>query len=376
MAGSVADRELSSRASGSRVHFTLATLEHDAAIRRLLRAQSMEGAVQVSFQREPSFFGSTGLAGADDDTILAFLGDELAGMGRLTVRPCWAHGAERRVAYLGELRLGSLARGRSDIVRGGFEHIRDLCHRHAAEVVFTSVAADNHRARRLLERGLRGFPRYRYLAEFVTLLIPVRRAPSAADGCERKPPARIEDLADLLNRHGRQFQLAPVWSPERLRALVPHGLTPEAFSVLGAEGEFACAALWDQRHFRQTVIRGYAPALRLVRPVLNAFGRIAGRVELPPVGATVPYAFASPLAANNGEALVDIVAAVAGQAGGRGVRLLTLGFDARDSRLRRIRNRFGGREYRTRLYQVSWSCDFDAVDLGTDRLFLPDVALL
>ena len=368
MAGPTADRELSTR-------FAVATEADDAAIRRLLRDHPMRGAVSVTFERETDYFRGANVAGGEDQTIVAFDDGRLVCMGRCTRRECWVNGAARRVGYLGELRLDASARGRFGILRDGYRFFHEQQRDDLAALYFTSIAADNDRARSLLENGARGLPRYAFLAELDTLLVAVPRRPRATKlRVETATPERVPEMLRVLN--APRHQLAAVWTAERLRALAAHGLPLERFLLALDGGEVvACGALWDQRAFRQTVIRGYARALAVARPVVNFASRILGTPHLPPAGSVLAHAFLSPLAfAAGAEALLpDFIEASFPLAAESGAEFLTLALPTTDARLPALRRRFSTRTWRSRLYRVDWPGPPVVKIEGT---FLPDVALL
>ncbi len=351
MAGTAAPRELTTR-------FAVATRADDAALRRLLRENPMRGAVSVGFEREPDYFRRADLAGGVDQTIIAHDGARLVCMGRCTERECWVDGRETRVGYLAELRLDAAARGRFGIVRDGYEFFHELQRDDPAAVYFTSIAADNERARRLLESGVRGLPAYAFLAELDTLLVAVPRRPRTARlRVESATPERVPDLLRVLNEHGRRHELAAVWTAENLAALATHGLPLESF-LLAFDGDevVACGALWDQRGFRQTVIHGYSRALAVARPFVNFASRVLGTPRLPRPGAVLAHAFLSPLAfAEGAEAMLpDFIEVFFPLAARAGVEFLTLALPTIDPRLPMLRCRFSTRTWRSRLYRVSW----------------------
>ncbi len=368
MAGTAADRELGTR-------FAVATEADEAAIRRLLRDNPMRGAITVSFEREPDYFRGADVAGGEDQTIVAFADGQLVCMGRCTQRECWVNGAVRRVGYLAELRLDAMARGRFGILRDGYEFFHALQHDDPADLYFTSIAADNDRARRLLETGARGLPAYCYLAEVDTLLIAVPRRPRAVKlGVEPATPERVPDLLRVLN--GQRHQLATVWTAENLRALEDHGLPLDRFFLALDGGEVvACCALWDQRGFRQTVIRGYSPALAVARPAVNFASRIFGTPHLPPAGSVLAHAFLSPLAFVRGAevTLSEFIESFFPLASQIGAEFLTLALPTTDTRLAALCRRVSARTWRSRLYRVDWPGRRALEVAGT---FLPDVALL
>ena len=376
MAGTAADGQLRCAPPRERLRFIVATSQDDAAIRRLLRDNPMRGQITLSFEREPDYFAGAGIAGAVDQTILACDGSRLACMGRSTTRPCWVNGSVRPVTYLGELRLDAPARGRIDILRRGYEFYRELRGTIPAELTFTSIAADNMPARRLLERGLPELPRYSFLGGFVTLIIPVVKLHPGA--VLDHHDAKADEIAAFLNEHGRRGQLGAAWSAEQLHALETHGLPLENFRVhRDGDGRIlACGALWDQRGFRQTVIRGYAPPLNWARPAVNAWAALLGKPRWPAPGAIFAHAFLSPLAVepDSERLLPQFIATLGNQAARRGIAYLTLGFAAGDARLAGLQKKFPTRSYASRLYRVDWPGE-PALALD-DRPLRPDVALL
>ncbi|WP_042724501.1 hypothetical protein [Chthoniobacter flavus] len=359
------------------VRFAVAEDADDAAIRRLLRENAMEGAICVTFEREPAYARGANIAGGRDRTIIAFSRDRLVCMGRCTRRPTWVAGQEASVGYLAELRLDAGALGRLDILKGGYRFFRETEGDNPAAAYFTSIGADNDRAIRLLERGGLGLPAYEFLAEFETFLVTVARH-------SRRPltvasPEHLPAMVRLLNDHGQRHQLSPVWSVGSLLSLEQHGLPLSRFRLLFEGGELvASGALWDQRAFRQTVIQRYAPLLSFARPILNAVGRPFGLPRLPRPGATLPAAFLSPLALADGAAalLPDFVEGFFAPAVEAGVEFLTVGLPAHSPEAAALRRRFHLRTWRSRFYQVQWA-EKSVVDLrGNRAVYFPDVALL
>src|SRR5205814_1515182 len=117
-----------------------------------------------------------------------------------------------------------------------------------------------------------------------------------------------------------------------------------------------CAALWDQRAFKQTVVRGYSARLKRLRPLINVFAKLSGRIRLPSCDSNLSNAFLSPIAVPEHEhsALLALINQSLSTARQRRIETVTLGFAMNDSRLEIVRREFRCREYRTRLYRVRW----------------------
>jgi hypothetical protein len=371
----------------SGLRFELASPRHDAQIRSLLRDNPMPGPIALSMEREPGYFAGAAIDGGEHHTIVAIENDRVICVGSITTRRRFINGVAARVGYLGGLRLDRSARGRAAILRGGYQAFQDLRGQPDKEadakaagppIYFSSIVSSNETARRFLERGLPGMPAYRRIADFVTLALPCRGYRHARADVHLQPavPADMEAVSEFLNRHNRQFQLAPVWTALEIGAC--RALSAGDFHVArdGSGRLVACAALWDQRAFRQVVVRGYAPLLRQVRPIANLVAGVLGTPSLPAIGQAINLAFASHLATASPELLVPVLRSLQVAVAAQGAEYLTVGFDSRDPRLQIVRRHFKAREYASRLYAVFWEDGTsNAQDFG-DALFAPDVALL
>ncbi|HEY4415605.1 MAG TPA: hypothetical protein VGO57_07935 [Verrucomicrobiae bacterium] len=366
------------------VRFALATEKNDAAIRQLLRENPTRGRISLSFEHEPDYFRSTQMPGTASQTIVGFLHGKLIGVGRCTFRQCHLNGQVRRVGYLSELRLAASVQGRFDILRRGYQFFRELHRADPADFYFTSIAADNERSLRFLERNLPGMPAYKFAADFVTLVIPVARRrhrqktglTSAGLKFMAGNDARLTQLVSFLNLQAVQNQLAAFWTGDDLLALKDFGLALPDFQLIldGNDSIVAGAALWDQRSFKQNVVRDYAAKISMVRPLINLSAKLLGTVHLPSVGSTLNIGFISPLSANDLQSALALIESLLSQAAGRGLEFLTLGLAENDARLTAVRRQFHAREYKTRLYQVMW--DKSEAAVLDDRPFLPEVAFL
>src|SRR5437870_1327013 len=161
MAGAILERQLTT-ARTARIKFDLARPTDDAELRRLLRENPMPGRIALSLEREPDYFADAQFPGEVKQTIVARDGERLVSAGCCTIRRRFVNGTARRVGYLGALRLDARQGGRFDILRRGYEFFRKLQADAPADFYFTSIAADNERARKFLEHGLPGLPRYEF----------------------------------------------------------------------------------------------------------------------------------------------------------------------------------------------------------------------
>ena len=215
------------------IHYALATPADDADLRTLLREHGMPSWVEMTLEREPSFFAGAGWFG-QERAVIARQGNDVVGMCTAARQRLYLDGRAASVDYLGGLRVHPRWRGNVRTLRGGF---RQLETDGPADFRFTSIAADNVRARRLLEAGLPGFPRYQPIGRLDTLALP--RARCAASSSWQRPHDSAE-LVAFHNREVRLTQLAPVLSEEMVERV---GLSNFRVQRRGTE-LLACAAFW------------------------------------------------------------------------------------------------------------------------------------
>lgn len=379
MARPPADGELTAVAPAEKATGVgLATRADEAEVRALLRSTVMDGAVRVAFTREPDYFAGEGLAGALDRTTIVRAPGRADAMGRLSLHTLHRNGAARRIGYLGELRLAPEVPNAVRRLRDGYAFLKDHFIADGAEGCFTSVAAENHRARRVLEHGGRlGLPTYVPIADLETRLAPVHRALRAKPLAHADTVVDRDELTAFLEHHARAAHLAPTWDDARWTALAVHGIGPSHFVVVRARGRMvAAAAVWDQRAFRQTLICGYQGALRWSRPFLNVLARAGLAPSLPAPGTVVRQASVLGAAVDHDRHWPTLWSALRAAAAPRGIEWLIIARAAGDPQLEALRRVVGGRAYRTRLYAVRWPDAPAFTDAWDSRPFRPEVALL
>jgi len=354
-------------------NFSLATEHHREGLARLLSNNAMEGKIRIILAQDPLRFSGVGtVPGVLRQTVAAHLGDDLVCAGFGEVRNCFVNGHSHPLGYLGGLRLDPKHAGRYDMLRRGYRYFRDLKWPENPVAFITSIAADNCRAIRFLERGLPGMPHYRFLGDWWTFVVPLPRREGARARALRLPEKFVratgltrttvgrdqwDGLADFLNRTGARRQFAPAWGPEALQDLEQEGLAAGDYVVLRSDGGIrGCAALWDQRKFKQIGVAGYAPPWSWTRPLVNLCAKVAGYPGLPVAGDNLSCGFVTHL-----RTLVEdvdlseaLLRAVYELAFAKGIDFLFFGFDPRDEAMKACASRFVAKRYGTKIYSVEW----------------------
>lgn len=396
MAGSAAARELSGAAARShaapgparRIDYRLAGPRDDDGVRRLLRENPFDGRIRLSFECEPDAFAAGRIYGPTQQTLIACdtRSDRLVGMALRAERSVFVNGVPQRLGYLGQLRLDGSVRRRPRLLADGFDALRSLHRRGDVPAYLVSIVDDNRPARRLLTgRGFPGAPTFTPLEPLAACAIPVWQGAFART--RTREQNRVEEgraelaapIAECLRRTGARHQFFPVWAAADLASAATPGLRITDFLVRrDGDRVTACAALWDQRSFRQTIVRGYSPWLSRIRPLLNAAGLLTGLPSLPDPGTSLPFAYLSHFAVERDDerCAAELIEAALSSARGRGLHYIVIGLAARHPLVNMIGRRFRHRRYVSHLYLAHWPDGEDFVRAVDGRVPHPEIAVL
>jgi hypothetical protein len=343
----------------------LATDADDAVLRALLRTNGMPGWVEMAMVREPSFFAGR-MFEEGEWAVIAEENGRSVGMYTVAARMLFVDGHPEQIRYLGGLRVATTDRHRIRHLRAGFASVRTLVPQNSAVAWwFTVIGSENVPARRLLEAGVPGLPKYEFLGDYVTLALPTARSRRRA----LWRPASERDLDGLVafyNVQAPRFALTPVLD----RTLV-RGVGIESFYVIERAGRLqGVAALWNQRSFKQIVAVRYREPIGRLLPMYNFYARLFRRVPLPPTGEALNHTFVAFLA------LSDELQEDAGQVVGDLLSycrtpIASLGLHARNP-LNDCLRAFRPVRYPARVYGVTFE---DAVP-AVNRPVQPEVSLL
>lgn len=291
--------------SYSRFEIGLATEIDDRELCELFRRSSMPGSIQVTFEREPSFFASCRIrgeffqvgVGRDRQT------GQIIGLGTRSVAPSFVNGKRTNVGYLADLRLEAEYRGGTLILRG-YRFLRQMHEDRRAKLYTTVIFASNHQALTTIASGRAGLPRYHDLGLVHSPGINLRRRkPEITANCAimRGSVDLLPEIVACLNRNHARRQFAPVRTAATFRSECPNFRPDDFYVAVRGSKVVGVLGKWDQRSFKQTRIVGYAGRLRWLVPLANALRPITGCPAFPKVDEEVPYFYISFIAVDNDE---------------------------------------------------------------------------
>jgi len=349
------------RALMTTISVELSTPADDAAIRNLVRREPVPGRITIGYEREPEFSIGCSVTGDDVRILVARAGPggPVVGVACRSTRKLFVNGCERRLGYLGQLRLDQAFRGRW-IVSRGFEALRRLHDSDPLPAYVASIIEGNREAAGVLvDKPRRRFPGFRRTADFCTFAIEVRRGKPAQPCGARISAAsadQLPEIAKFLRTHGASRQFFPVWTEESLQKLTGFGLRIEDLRLARRSGRIVgVIGLWDQSAYKQTVVRAYSGWLKAAAPFYNGCAPWLGRPALPRPGEKLRGAYAAfiCIADDDPAVFAALLRDLHDAAAGRGFDYLLAGLDARDP-LAPVAGAYPHVLYPSRLYLVEW----------------------
>ena len=360
--------------------YRLADRSSDGLLRSLLRDNDMESWVSLSFQREPDYFLGEGLMG-DTYSVLVhhqYHPDKAMGMYSCSYLPVKLDGQGEMLGYLGSLRVGEAYRNKLRYLKQGYDSIRKLVpDQGSRKSWFTSIAAGNHQARRLLEAGLKGLPKYTPLGKLLTMAISTSRGRNTGI---LQPLAKqdIEAFVSFYNKATAEYQYSPWLSKEWLQRLQGNkGLRLDDFFVVRDQGRIVAGlAIWDQRAFKQTVIHDYAKPLKRWRLAYNLYAKLSGRPQLPASGDQLQQVYISFVACEPAyrKHLIPMIQHALHKITKREGHVGVLGLSTKNPLLNILKKHFPMQTYETCIERVDWEPSGDA--LRNSYPVQPEVAVL
>jgi hypothetical protein len=349
----------------NRFTFNLATQADDAALRNLLAATPMEGAISLAFARQPSYFAAAEVDGRHVQVGVVRDGEsqQVVGMGSRAISLRYLDGVPTPIGYLSGLRLMPEFRGRSGLLARGYRFLRELHGDGAARFYLTTVAIDNP-VGSVLTSARAGLPVYQACGGYHTLAISstsyVRIPELRDDDIEiRKAEKTDRDaIIAFLNTCGPSRQFFPVYEQQDLFS--DHGLLrglEPADVLLAVSGTEIVGTLgsWDQRRFKQIIVQRYQKRLAALRPLYNAWATMRRQPVLPAAGSSLAARLAAiPVVRDqNQQVFRQLLRNLLHRLLQHGDRQLLVGLHSADPLLQ-VAQQLAGRDYETTLYLVYW----------------------
>jgi hypothetical protein len=290
--------------STSRFLIEPATHEDDSALRDLFRRTSMGSGIEVSFEREPSYFEALAIQGEQHEVgiIRDRYTGRIIGSGSRAMRRGFLNGQAANVGYLGDLRLDPEYRNGTLAAR----LYRSLQSRDIwCDWYYTVIFEENNRAIGTIAKGRAGLPTYHDCGRILCPGIELRGQlpPLSVPGVILRQ-AKKDDLpgiVDCLNLNSIRKQFSTFHKVEHFQGNKRwKGLRLGDFHIAERDGKIVgVMAAWDQSAFKQTRIAHYNGHWRWLAPVSRWLAPLRRSPGLPVPGDCLSYFYACCIAVDD-----------------------------------------------------------------------------
>ena len=288
-----------------------ATLEDDAALRRLCVRTPMHGPLSYCLEREPEFFALTRLQGDQGGRVAVIdAGTEIAAMAMVAPFRAWVAGAEQRCAYIGDLKVAPEHRSRGlagRVVRflGQALQLQDI-----DRLVFLVLAGNP--ATGLIDIAP-GHLEVRKLRTVRNFLVPFGASMGTRPDAviDRAVPESIPEMIALWNREHRRRAFAPILDESLLRHWLQGSRNLDDFRLVHRNGRLTgFCAVWDASAIKQIRLLRLSYGMRAATGLFNVFAVLRGHPRFPRLGETLRGLYVCHVCAQSPDDLAALLADV------------------------------------------------------------------
>jgi len=282
-----------------------ATLADDQALRELIAVPMTTKGVQISFQREPSYFKASDILYRHKLHVVIEDTENQKNVACYSNghRPCYVDKAVQNVRYASDLRVDPNYRGKS-LVKILGAHVKQTLHEpdFSQMIIFN----DNYAARAAIQTGKTGIPDYYDEGLIETLTLThlgtkrdidafLEKTKQTEIGNIHSRVAQPEDIPAMnafIAAMAQHYNFIPAYNFEELQAGHHYftGLQLSDFQLyFQNEKLVGMFGLWDQHSLKQTKILHYSPLIGVFRPVYNLLTKITKAMPLPKLGDSLKY---------------------------------------------------------------------------------------
>ncbi len=314
-----------------------ATTDDNQALLELARACPMSGAVTLYFDRSPDYFVLSRLQGAGGHVCVVDAQEGgLAAVATIATFPqVFVHGKVRQVMYACDLKVHPKQRS-GHLVKRIYSQLHNWAVNDCGcDLAFTTVMQGN-RAMRSIVQGRAGItPAYRYigtLRNYTVQYLFSKKLPKDIE-VRRATYVDLPDMVAFWNRIQASREFAPYWTVESLKKFIENAPGLEIshyYLAYRNEKLVGMLATWDQQTFKQMIVLNYAEHMRRMKLWYNPLASLLGLARMPESGQTMPYFYATQIAAETPHDLQALYATVYNENKNRKYLFFSTMLDVRD----------------------------------------------
>lgn len=345
---------------------------------KLLSSTSQEGAIRLTFEREPDYFHAASVSTSKPEIwVMDHAHAGIVGTFSIGSRQVFLNGKKTDVRYGSDLRIHpAFQRGRA--LYRMFNQYRESMQNDWMQTV---ILDDNKASINTVGSGRSILPEYLPAGHFTTRLISSRKRirPRASRSVKRAQWDDVKAMQSFFDIEAAKKQFYPCYDFSQIGSTDPYyrDQSLSDFFILREKGEITgIAALWNQKSFKQTRVSGYSSTLKYLRPIYNAATRITGMLPLPPVNAVNRYQTLHSVVVKDNcpKRFAKLLNTIRSEVSSEEVDGIACGFDSRDPLLK-VLQRCPGHTLTSRHFLATYQPE-NIRDVDMSSLVYPEISRL
>lgn len=339
--------------------YRVATKDDADSFKSLLNDNEMSSWVNITLRKEPNYFDADNLMGESVSVIAHEVNDssKIIGIYACSSFEVYFKAKKEHIIYLNSLRVDVRYRHKIRFLKEGFASIQKLITlKSTKEFMFTSIAKENLKARKLLESNLKGMPTYLPLGGMSSFSF-LAKIHTKTMLCQKASAKDIDSIVEFYNANAKDYDFAPVLNSSWLEMLdAKRGLSIDDFYICRDANAniLAIFALWDQREIKQIVIHSYKAPLGRFRNLYNLYAKLTANTTLPKESEMLQQIYIAFFTTTSKDSLwiKQLLKEIATLIKRRDANLCTIGFATNSSISKILRDDLKAKEYKTEIEAV------------------------
>ncbi len=256
--------------------YRLAEQEDSAGILEVLEEGYYKGGVSLLYTRRDDAYASLKKEGEGVDIILCSDAKtkKIAAVGACAYRTLYFNRQPTRIGHLFSLKAREEYRNTFQFLHKGYDFFHEVSLSKNVPFFLMTILEENTYAVKLFEKRRTFMPDHHGLGMYEVYIFKTGMKRPAMEGFEFKRCEKpdIRGLVKFIEERGKEHQFFPVLTEEWLEDKSGRGVSYEDFYILryssgASKGTIAaCGAVWDQRHYKQYIVKEYNGLYKFIAP--------------------------------------------------------------------------------------------------------------
>ncbi len=246
--------------------FDFAIKEDNEQILKILEENDFTGKISILYTRRPDAYSSFMAEGKE--VLFITCKDiknhnAIVGFGACSINECFVNGEKQEVGYLFGLRSSKEYLKKINFLHHSYDYLKEILENRNIKYFYTTILEENYAARKLLEKERKYMPKYEYVCDYIVYSVKTKQKVKQNEydliNCTDKD---INDILIFYHKNGKKLNFFPLIDVEIIKKI---GINNFYFLKDKEKKILCCGAVWDQKNYKQHIIKNYSKIFKYVQ---------------------------------------------------------------------------------------------------------------